>query len=68
MSALGFKARMDPLHAFSLVRSSDSPLVQHLLTVEVSMAAKPFRSTYLQTVIKLKPSSSNRTGFISREI
>ena len=32
MSALGFKARVDPLHAFSLVWSSDPPLVWHLLT------------------------------------
>ena len=36
-SALGFKARVDPfLHAFSPVWSSDSPLVQHLLTVQRS--------------------------------
>ena len=33
MSVLGFKARVDPLHAFSPVSSSDSPLVCHLLTV-----------------------------------
>ena len=33
MSALGFKARVDSLRAFSLVWSSDSPLVRHLLTV-----------------------------------
>ena len=32
-SALSFKARVDPMHAFSLVWSSDLPLVQHLLTV-----------------------------------
>ena len=37
------------LRAFSLVWSSDSPLVKHLLTVEVNMAAKPFPPTYLQT-------------------
>ena len=36
MSTLGFKARVDPLYAFSLVWSSDSPLVWHLLTVERS--------------------------------
>ena len=47
-SALGFKARVDVLCAFSLVWSSDSLLVRHLLT-EVSMAAKPFWSMYLQT-------------------
>ena len=35
-SALGFKARVDPLHAFLLVWSSDSPLVWHLLTVQMS--------------------------------
>ena len=33
MSALCFKARMDPLHALLSVWSSDSPLVWHLLTV-----------------------------------
>ena len=36
-SALRFKARVDPfLHIFSLVRSSDSPLVWHLLTIQRS--------------------------------
>ena len=35
-SAMGFKARMDPLHAFVLVWSSDSPLVQNVLTVNRS--------------------------------
>ena len=37
------------LHAFSLVWSSDSPLVRPADCIEVSMAAKPFWSTYLQT-------------------
>ena len=37
MSSLVFKARLNPLHAFSLVWSSDSPLVQHLLTVQGSV-------------------------------
>ena len=37
MSALGFKARVDPfLCAFSLIWSSNSPLVWHLLTVQRS--------------------------------
>ena len=35
-SALGFKARVDPLHTFSLVWSSDSLLLWHLLTAKGS--------------------------------
>ena len=42
-SAVGFKARVDPLQAFSLVWSSDSPLVWYLLTV-MGSASQP-RST-----------------------
>ena len=37
-----------PLHAFLPVWSSYLPLVWHLLTIEVSMVAKPFQSMYLQ--------------------
>ena len=51
MSALGFKARVDPLFAGSLTCvilrfTSGATLAD---CVEVSMAAKPFRSTYSQT-------------------
>ena len=53
MSVLGFKARVNPfLHAFSAMGSSDSPLVQHLLTIEVSMEAKPFWAMYLQMCLQ----------------
>ena len=49
-SALGFKVRMDLLayviHWLYATESSDSPLVQHLLTSSwCSMAAEPFPST-----------------------
>ena len=48
MSAPSSKARVDPLHTFSPVWSSDLPLLWHLLT-EVSMATEPFLPTYLLT-------------------
>ena len=49
MSALDFKARVDPLHAFSLaviVRFTSG--VTPADCIGVSMVAEPFRSTYLQ--------------------
>ena len=47
MSALGFKARVDPFACFLtcvILRSADC--------IEVSMAAKPFRSMYLQMYLQ----------------
>ena len=41
---VGFKARVDPLNAFSPVWSSDSALVQHLLP----SSARPSQSMYFQ--------------------
>ena len=47
-SALSFKAGVDVLCSFSLVWSSDLPLVWYLLMFRGQHVAKPFQSMYLQ--------------------
>ena len=55
MSALGFKANMDPLLCTSLPVHDRFPRFTSGVTpadcIEVSMAAKPFQSTYMSTSI-----------------
>ena len=62
----GSKARVDRLRASSPVWSSDSPLLWHLLTIEFTMAAEPFRFTYLQitcpqALVGFKPTTVHAT-------